>query len=231
MENNTGWIAIHRKLLEWEWYGDINVRLVFLHLLLKANHTTKKWKGETIERGSFITSLENLSKEIGITTQQTRTAITKLKSTNEITSKSTSHYTMICITNYDKYQGGRKDRNNKITNKITNEQQTDNKRITTTKNDNNVNNDNKRTSLSLLRDTELWEELSLKFNVNRLYIERECEKMEDWLKSKGKRQNDYRAFARNWIRRAMENNKDDKGFERRDAMLESTRELLSKYNK
>jgi len=55
--------------------------------------------------------------------------------------------------------------------------------------------------------------------------------MEDWLKAKGKRQSDYKAFARNWIRRSVENNKNDNGVERRDSLMESTRELLNKYTK
>ncbi len=47
----NGWIKIHRKILDWEWYSDLNVRVVFLHLLLKANHDDKKWMGMDIKRG------------------------------------------------------------------------------------------------------------------------------------------------------------------------------------
>ena len=43
-----GWIKVHRKLVDWEWYNDINVKVVFLHLLLTANHKEKQWKGQTI---------------------------------------------------------------------------------------------------------------------------------------------------------------------------------------
>ena len=92
-----GWIKIHRKLIEWEWYNDINTKVVFLHLLLTANHKEKKWQGHTILRGQKLTSLEHLSKEVGLSIQQTRTALKKLKSTNEITIKSTNKYTLITI--------------------------------------------------------------------------------------------------------------------------------------
>lgn len=57
--------------------------------------------------------------------------------------------------------------------------------------------------------------------------------MEDWLKSKGKRQNDYRAFARNWIRRATESQRKEYDLDRTkiDRGLQSTRDLLNQYNK
>ena len=44
----SGWIKIHRQILEWEWYSDTNTFRVFLHLLLKANHKEKKYIEEWI---------------------------------------------------------------------------------------------------------------------------------------------------------------------------------------
>ena len=115
-----GWIKVHRKLVDWEWYNDINVKVVFLHLLLTANHKEKQWKGQTILRGQKLTSIEHLADDVGLTFQQTRTALKKLKSTHE----------------YNK-------QNNKLFNNlITNNQQTNNKQITTNKNEKNDNNDN-----------------------------------------------------------------------------------------
>ena len=40
-----GWIKLHRQILDWEWYDDINVKVLFLHLLLTANYEDKKWQG------------------------------------------------------------------------------------------------------------------------------------------------------------------------------------------
>ena len=99
-----GWIKLHRKILNWEWYDDINTKVLFLHLLLTANHKEQKWKGKTIMRGQRITSLQHLADEIQLSVQQTRTALGKLKSTNEITIKSTSKYTLITIEKYSDYQ-------------------------------------------------------------------------------------------------------------------------------
>jgi uncharacterized phage protein (TIGR02220 family) len=105
---------------------------LFVHCLLKANYKNKKWRGIDIKRGSFITSLENLSTETGLSIQQTRTALDKLISTNEITNKSTSHYRIIAINNYNEYQASNKPINKQVTNNQQTNQQADNKQVTTT---------------------------------------------------------------------------------------------------
>ena len=142
-----GYIKLFRKFTDWEWYNNINVKIVFLHLLLIANHKEKQWRGIKIDKGQVLTSLEHLSKEVGLTVQQTRTALTKLKSTYEITSKSTNKYTLITLVNWGKYQLDKEKITNEITNNVTNEQQTNNKQITTNKNEKNDNNDNNITTV------------------------------------------------------------------------------------
>ena len=104
MKQIQGWIKIHRQLLEWEWYDDINVTRLFLHILLKANHKSKNYKGELIQIGEHLTSREILSNETGLTIRQVRTALTKLKTTNEVTIKASSQGTKIQVVNYEKYQ-------------------------------------------------------------------------------------------------------------------------------
>lgn len=121
---NNGYIYLHKKILNWEWWDDVNVAKIFIHCLLRANWSDKRWKGKVIKRGEFITSSIKMAKENGISRQQVRTALEKLQATNEITKSATSNYTRIKVNNYDDYQ--------KITNKITNEQPTDNQRITST---------------------------------------------------------------------------------------------------
>lgn len=118
MDNLNGFIKIHRKLLKWEWYSDINVRVLFFHCLLRANHKSERWQGIEINAGQFVTSYEHLAKECGLTVQQLRTALDKLKITNEITNKTTSRYSIITVNNWKRYQT-----NNK---QITNNQQTNN---------------------------------------------------------------------------------------------------------
>jgi hypothetical protein len=127
MTTNNGWIKLHRQILEWEWYDDINCFRLFTHLLLKANHKEKRYKGLLIKVGQVVTSRDLLAEETGLSSQQVRTALTKLKSTNEITSVTSSQGTIIQIVSYEKYQV--------VTNEPTEEQPTSNQRPTTNKND------------------------------------------------------------------------------------------------
>lgn len=130
---DTSWIKLFRKFMGWEWYGDKNTKVLFIHLLLKANYQEKSWKGIKIGRGQFITSLKHLADDVGLTIQEVRTSLKKLKSTKDITIKTTNKYSLITIENFDKYQSIVKENSNQITN----EKQTNNNPLTTTK-DNNI---------------------------------------------------------------------------------------------
>lgn len=128
---SEGWISLHRKMIDWEWYDHIPTKVLFLHCLLKANHKSKTWRGVTINRGQFLTSLGNLSDETGLSIQNVRTAIRNLESTRELTRKPTNKSTTISITNYEKYQEANTQKTNK--------QHASNTQPTTTNNDNNDN--------------------------------------------------------------------------------------------
>lgn len=97
-------VKLNRSILKWEWYHNIPVRILFLHLILSVNWKSGKFEGADVHPGEIVTSLENLAVSTGLTTQQIRTAISKLKSTNEITSRSTSKFTVITLVNWAKYQ-------------------------------------------------------------------------------------------------------------------------------
>lgn len=132
--NEIGYIQIHRQLLNWEWYSDIPVRLTFIHLLIIANWNNSEWKGTVIKRGQVVVGRKKLSKEIGISEQQLRTSLVKLKSTQEITIKSTNKYSVVTLVKYNDYQDEKK----KSTNKKTDKQPTNNQQSTTTKESNKV---------------------------------------------------------------------------------------------
>ena len=163
MANNIntggGFITLDRKILNWEWYDDANTMRVFLHLLLTANHEDKKWHGIDVKRGQRVTSLAHLAEETGLTVQQIRTAISHLKSTGEITTKSTRHYTVVTIAKYDFYQSKDSRATRKATRKPTSKQQATNKQPTTNNNDNNENNDNNKQKEAIFIPTGLQESM------------------------------------------------------------------------
>ena len=148
-----GFIKLHRQFLKWEWYDDINVKVLFLHCLFRANWENQKWHGELIPRGSFITSLQNLAKETHLSIQQTRTALKKLSATNEITYEQHGSSSMITVNNYNRFQNSNMEvtrsqiefeqKNKNFNSEITHEQHGSNSMITT-KNQNDFCDNNKQ---------------------------------------------------------------------------------------
>lgn len=133
-EPQNGWIKLHRKILDWEWFDDGVTFHVFIYLLLKANVEDKKWHGLLIKRGQLVTSQSHISAQLSnkhhkTTIQQVRTALDKLKATGELTVKTTNAYSVISINNYSLYQQD----NRQKTSKQQASQQPDNNQVTTTK--------------------------------------------------------------------------------------------------
>ena len=100
----AGYIKLWRSLLKWEWYSDVNVSRLFIHLLLTANYEDTTWRGETIHRGQRLTSVAKLAEETGLTTKEVRTALGKLTRTNELTIRTTNKYSVITVEKYDFFQ-------------------------------------------------------------------------------------------------------------------------------
>ena len=100
----SDYIKLHRKFLEWEWYRNEHTKNLFIHCLLKANWKESKFEGNVIQRGSFVSSIDILANETGLTSDEVRTAIKHLIFTGEITKQSTNKYTVFSVVNYDLYQ-------------------------------------------------------------------------------------------------------------------------------
>jgi len=203
----NGWIKLHRSLLDWEWYDDINVMRVFLHCLLMANHKDKKYRGAVVERGSFLTGRDALASQTGLTVQQIRTSLNKLKSTNELTIKSSKQGTVIQVVSYDKYQ--------EVTNESTTHQPDSNQIVTTNKKNKNIKNEKKNTLADAETHEISWSSAGGWQNISaddikqwdaaypNAHVAQQIEAMNQWLisnPSKAKKKL-WRKFITNWLAR------------------------------
>jgi hypothetical protein len=121
----SGWIKIHRKFLDWQWFKKPEAVQLFIYMLLKANHKDGNWQGHEIKKGQFITSAQTISNDTKLSLQVVRTLLKKFELTNEIIVKSTNKFTMLTICKYECYQ----DESNATNKQLTNKQQTTNKQL------------------------------------------------------------------------------------------------------
>ena len=143
-----GYIMIHRKFRDWEWYSEPVVKDVFLHLLITASWEDSRYKGHEIKAGQTIITVSGLASELGVSTRQVRTAIEKLESTGEITRKTTNRFTVVTVENWSLYQADYDDDDKQMTNK----RQTDDKQMT-----NGWQTDDKRTLYKEYKKTRIQE--------------------------------------------------------------------------
>ena len=132
MEDRT-YIKLFRKILKWGWYGDTNTFRVFMHILLKANYKPKEYKGVMINSGECVFGRKAWAKELGLSEQQIRTAISHLQSTNEITITSTNKFSVIHVVKWELWQVGDGLSTNEATNDVNEIQPTTNQQLTTSK--------------------------------------------------------------------------------------------------
>lgn len=100
-----GYIKLHRKFRNWEWYSEPVVKIVFLHLLITANWDDSRYKGHEIKAGQTIITVNGLAEELGFSVKQVRRAMEKLERTGEISKKRANRFTVVTIENWGFYQG------------------------------------------------------------------------------------------------------------------------------
>ena len=102
--SDGNYIKISRRILDWEWWMDMNTTRVFIYMIIRANWKEGKFKGIDIPRGSFAASIASISDGTGLTNDEVRTAIKHLLKSGNITKQSTNKYTVFSVVGYDSYQ-------------------------------------------------------------------------------------------------------------------------------
>lgn len=226
MNKAGGYVWLHRKILDWEWYKDPVTRGVFIHLLITANFKDTRFLGKKIKRGQIVTSLPSLAEETGYSIQNVRTALKHLISTGEITDNSNRAYRIITVLKYNDYQN--------LTDDLTDSQQTANRQLTDSQqyhnNVNNVNKVKKNSSSdfqppSLSEIKQYVEEIKGTIDPEHFF---DYYEVRDWCLKDGRKMSNWKAEIRSWERREKKNDRlgKDQGNagsnERKFSFLDST---------
>ena len=103
----AGHIKIYRSIESWRWGNDPVMVYFWVRILLMANWEDREWRDTVIGRGSFVTTVANLSNRTGLSIKQVRTCLSRLRAGGEIAVKTDKNCTYITICKYDDYQSGR----------------------------------------------------------------------------------------------------------------------------
>jgi len=101
--------------------------------MLNANYKNTRFMGHEITRGQIVCGRKQLCSDTGISEQSIRSCLERLKSTSEITSKSTNKFTIITLCNYENYQSDILEINQQNHQQLTSDQPATNQQLTTSK--------------------------------------------------------------------------------------------------
>lgn len=100
-------LKIDKDLLMWKWWYNPLMMKAFMAMILAANETCVCWRNIQIQRGSFVTSALKLAALINCNEKTIYKILDRLKSSGDITVQTKQRqYTIITITNYEKYSSG-----------------------------------------------------------------------------------------------------------------------------
>lgn len=200
------YVKLNRNILNWEWWSDIKTCRLFVYCLLKANWKDAKFRGTDVKRGSFVSSVAKMSCETQLSEREIRTALNHLKSTGEVTSKSTSRYTIFTVVNYDLYQESDKQTDRQETNK----RQTKDKQETTIEERKNNKNNKKESKEKKnthgeymhvrLTDDEFEK---LKADYGEADTLEAVKLLDEYIEMKGYKANSHYLALRKWVYRAL----------------------------
>ena len=185
--NENAFIKLNRKIKNWEWYTDVNTAHFFIYCILTANWKDDSFHGMEVKRGQFIRTLENISRETGLSIQNIRTAIKHLISTQELTQNQHGKYRIFTVVKYEQYQLG----NTISNNELTRNQHESNTKVTQSKEVKNIR--TKEVKKELSKDNSIKNTFSLTGMIEeKEYPEQLKEKIKEWLKYKSEKKQSYK---------------------------------------
>lgn len=142
-----GYIKLHRKILENPIVcKDGDYLSIWIYLLLNATHkecdAMFKGKRITLLPGQLITGRKSIAKQFNINESKVQRVIKKLEIEHQIEQQTSNENRLITILNWDEYQKGEQ----QIEQRVNNERTTDEQQVNTNKNVKNVRSINKENS-------------------------------------------------------------------------------------
>lgn len=96
----AGFVKLNRDLLEWAWADDIITFGVYAKFLLLAAWKDTEYHGVKLERGELLTNQSEIAQQSGLSRQQVRTVLDRLKATNKITIKREGKNSIVKVIDY-----------------------------------------------------------------------------------------------------------------------------------
>ena len=198
MANDTTYIKLFHKMLTWGWYGDTNTFRVFMHILLRANYKESEYLGHKIGAGECVFGYNAWSEELGLSVRQLRTAISHLKSTNEIRVRATNRFSVITVVKWEFWQI----EEGVATTQRQAKRQASDKQATTSK---EYKNTTTTPTIEEVRKYVTENNLSIDADYFWKYYE-----TAEWKDAKGKQVKNWKLKALNWNRRENGSTNDDR---------------------
>ena len=142
MDNETGWIKFHRKILDNPIVcKDSDTLSIWVYLLLNATHVQMpilfKGKRTILKEGQLVTGILSISKKLNIDKNKVQRTLKLFENDKQIEQQTSNQNRLVTILNWNAYQNSEK-QNDKP---VINEWETDDKRVITNKNVKNIKND------------------------------------------------------------------------------------------
>lgn len=161
MAKVTGWLKLHRKIKDWEFFTNSECVQLLVYLLCEAD-----------EEGCITTTIDQICSDLHLTRQVVRDRLKKLCSTNTSTIKSTNKQTHITLCNFTSYNG-EKSKVNQQTNQYFNQQEKEKVSPTPPIKENNKEKYSSSTTMrareefiQVLKDDRIWgESVELRYQL------------------------------------------------------------------
>jgi len=145
----SGWVKLHRSILDSKYGKNPELLTIFITLLLKANHKTGFTSdGTQINAGQLMTSHSKLSVHFGMSRETLRRRLKRLESDGQIEQQTSNKNTVISIVKWHEYQSDE----HQVEHQLSSEWASTEHQLSTNKNNNNNNNNknNKNNILSVI---------------------------------------------------------------------------------